>query len=92
MSPGLSGNITQYLISFQTGSYLDTENVNVSRCTMTECRNTFEPASNSSVPSSYDSVSVAAENVVGVGAARVCIAEPISELPDTCTLFCTLLY
>ena len=31
-------------------------------------------------PSSYDSVSVAAENLVGVGAARTCTTQPISEL------------
>ena len=31
-------------------------------------------------PSSYDSVSVAAENVVGMGAARTCTTQPISKL------------
>ena len=46
---------------------------------MTECSHTYEAASNSSV---YDSVSVAAENVVGVGAARTCAAQPISEFVD----------
>lgn len=46
---------------------------------MTECRLTYEAASTSSV---YESVSVAAENVVGVGAARTCTAQPISEFVD----------
>ena len=77
----MSGNVTQYLISFQTGSSVNTENVNISACTVTECRHTYmyEAASNSSV---YESVSVAAENVVGVGAARTCAAQPISEFID----------
>ena len=74
--PGASGDITQYQISFQAGSVVDTENVNITRCTAGRCNNTFEPPSNP--PSSYDSVSVAAENVVGVGAAKVC--QNISEL------------
>ena len=39
----------------------------------------YEASSNSSV---YESVSVAAENVVGVGAARTCAAQPISEFID----------
>ena len=39
---------------------------------------TFEPLSNP--PSSYDSVSVATENVVGVGAARTWATQPISDL------------
>ena len=56
-----------------------TEIVNVARCTAGRCSHTFEPPSNP--PSSYDSVSVAAENVVGVGAARTCTTQPISESP-----------
>ena len=40
---------------------------------------TFEPPSNP--PSSYDSVSVAAVNVVGVGAARTCTTQDISKCP-----------
>ena len=76
--PGVSGDITQYQISFQTGSVVVTENVNTARCTAGRCSHTFEPPSNP--PSSYDSVSVAAENVVGVGAARTCTTQPISEL------------
>ena len=78
LCPGVTGNITQYQISFQTGSVVNTENVNITRCTARRCSHTFEPPSNP--PSSYDSVSVAAENVVGVGAARTCTTQPISEL------------
>ena len=81
--PGLTGNITQYCISFQTGSVVDTESVNSDRCTVGRCNHTFEPPSNP--PSSYDSVSVAAENVVGVGAARNCTTQSISELPAICS-------
>ena len=73
--PGPSGDITQYQISFQTRFF---ENVNITRCTAGRCSHAFKPASNPS--SSYDSVSVAAENVVGVGAARKCTTQPISEL------------
>ena len=76
--PGVVGNITQYQISFQTGSVVATENVNIAECTAGRCSYIFEPSSN--LPSSYDSVSVAAENVVGVGAARTCTAQTISEL------------
>ena len=75
--PGESGDITRYQISFQTGSFVATENVNITECTAERCSYTFEPPSNP--PSSYDSVSVAAENVVGVGAARTCTAQTISE-------------
>ena len=76
--PGVVGNITQYQIRFQSGSVVATENVNITRCTAGRCSHTFEPPSNP--PSSYDSVSVAAENLVGVGAARICTAQTISEL------------
>ena len=72
---GVSEAITQYQISFQT---VATENVNLARCTARRCSYTFEIPSNP--PSSYDSVSVAAENVVGVGAARTCTTQTISEL------------
>ena len=75
--PGVSGDITQYKISVQTGSVVVTESVNITKCTAGRCSHTFEPPSNP--PSSYDSVSVAAENVVGVGAARTCTTQPISE-------------
>ena len=76
--PDVTGNITQYQIRFQTGSVVATENVNIARCTTGRCNHSFEPPSNP--PSSYDSVSVAAENVVGVGATRTCTAQTISEL------------
>ena len=55
-----------------------TENLNIAECTAGRCNHTFEPPSNP--PSSYDRVSVAAENVVGVGAARTCTIQPVSEL------------
>ena len=74
---GPSGGITQYHIGFQTGFMIATENVNIARCTAGKCSHTFEPPSNP--PSSYDSVSVAAENVVGVGDARTCTTQTISE-------------
>ena len=86
--PGPSGGITQYQISFQTGT---SETVNTVRCTAGRCKHTFEPAPN--LPSSYDNVSVAAKNVVGVGAARTCTTQPISELhlsPSCCKNICTL--
>ena len=75
---GPSGNITQFQIRFQTGSVVVTENVNIARCTAGRCSYNFEPPSNP--PSSYDSVSVAAENVVGVGTGRTCTTQTISEL------------
>ena len=76
--PGVSGDVRQYQISFQTGSVVATESVNIARCAPGRCSHTFVPPSNP--PSSYDSVSVAAENVVGVGAARTCTTQTFSEL------------
>ena len=76
--PDVTGNITQYQIRFQTGSFVVTENINIAECTAGRCSHTFEPPL--IPPSSYDIVSVAAENVVGVGAARTCTTQPISEL------------
>ena len=79
--PGPSGDVNHYQISFQTGSsVVANRNMNINRCTAWRCSHTFDPPSNP--PSSYDNVSVAAENVVGVGAARTCTAQPISELSD----------
>ena len=79
--PGPSGDISQYQISFQTGSsVVANQNMNITMCTAGRCSHSFEPPSNP--PSSYDNVSVAAENVVGVGTARPCTAQPISELSD----------
>ena len=65
---------SHYQISFQTGYVIDTEKHKYYSCT---AGHTFEPSSNP--PSSYDSVSVAAENVVGVGAARTYSAQLISS-------------
>ena len=78
---GPRGVTTQYQTRFKSGSVLNTENVNITKCTAGRCSHTFEPPSNP--PSRYDSVSVAAENVVGVGAARLCTAQPISEFPTS---------
>ena len=55
-----------------------TENVNIAKCTAGRCSYIFEPPSNPL--SSYDSVSVAAVNVVGVGAKRNLITQPICKL------------
>ena len=77
--PGVTGDITLYQIIFQNGSSVATKNVNIAECTAGRCSHTFEPPSNP--PSSYDSVSVAAENVVGVGAARTCTTQTICKCP-----------
>ena len=81
---GPRGNATQYQISFQSLNVNFTENVTVDVCTAGSCSHTFEPASNllnGNIPSSYHRVLVAAENMVGVGTARNCIAHhSISEL------------
>ena len=77
---GISGNITHYKITYQTQSFVAAENVKTGSCTAGKCSHTFEPPSNLS--SSYDSVSVSAENVVGAGAARTCTTQTISELPE----------
>ena len=61
---------------------MNTKNVSTSGCTAGRCSYTFESPSNP--PSSYDNVSVAAKNVVGVGTARTCTAQPISELLVLC--------
>ena len=77
--PGPSGTVTQYQINFQTTSIINyTFIVSTTMCAAGKCNHTFEPPSN--FPSSYDRVSVAAENVVGVGAARTCTTQTISEL------------
>ena len=69
---------SQYRITFQAGSSVAiTENVTVTECTAGRCNFTFVPPSNP--PSSYDSVSVAAKNAVGVGAVRTCTTQAISE-------------
>ena len=60
---------------------MKTENVNITSCTAEHCSHTFHPPSN--LLSSYDSVSVAAENEVGVGATRSCTTQLISKLSDS---------
>ena len=74
--PGPSGNVTQYQISIQNGPFVN--NIAVYECKDVKCSHTFRPPPN--LPSSYDSVSVAAENVVGVGSTRLCTMQTISEL------------
>ena len=76
--PPPRANITGYKIRFQANSSVIIKNVSISECTAGRCNHTFRPPSNP--PSSYDSVSVAAENVVGVGDARICTTQTISEL------------
>ena len=85
--PDASGGITCYQISFRTRYTVVTEDVNIAECTAGRCSHTFQPPSNP--PSSYDSVSVAAENVVGVGAARTCTTQTISELTVSFTFYRT---
>lgn len=79
--PGPSGNVTHYQISFQTGPFV--KNISVNDCEGGKCSHSFEPPSNP--PLSYDRVSVAAENVVGVGAVKLCTARIISELVSLIT-------
>ena len=74
---GPSGVITQYQTRFQSGSTVNTENVNIARCKAGRCSHTFEPASDP--PLTFNSVSVAAENMAGVGTALMCTAQLISE-------------
>ena len=57
-----------------------TEIMRPTECKAGICRYTYKPASNGSDRLSYDSVSVAAKNVMVVGAARTCSKYPISEL------------
>ena len=82
---GPRGRTTLYQIRFQIGSFRVTEIVNSSACGAERCSHTFSLLNvlSDSVPSSYDSVSVAAENVVGVGPARLCTTQTISELNST---------
>ena len=75
---GPRGVITKYQIRFQSGSTMDTNNVDIGRCTAGRCSHTFQTPSN--IPSSYDIVSVVAINVLGVGPARTCTTQSISKL------------
>ena len=76
--PDVTGTITLYQVRFQTGSDVTTQTVKNAGCTAGRCNYIFVPPPSSS-PSSYHEVSVAAENVVGVGAARMCTTQTISE-------------
>lgn len=76
--PRVSGDITQYQIRFQTKSSVDTINVTIAGCINGRCSYTFEPLSNLS---SFDSVSVAAQNVVGVGPVKNCTTKTIRKCP-----------
>ena len=78
---GPRGRTTQYQIRFQTGSFTDIENVNITACTVRKCSHAFNLSSNA--PATYNNVSVAAVNLVGVGAARTCTSQTISELNFT---------
>ena len=73
--PGSNGYITQYKINFSPRSYL---NVNLTACTVERCGHTFNLL-NDNATSRYDNVSVAAENLVGVGTAKACATLSISE-------------
>ena len=92
---GPRGRITQYQIRFQVGStVLTAVNVNISACTTEKCSNTFNLSNvpSARIPSSYDSVSVAAINAVGVGAARTCTSQSISKLNLLYTTFEKYIY
>ena len=78
---GPRGRITHYQIRLQRGLTFDTENVTITACTAGMCSHAF--SINSNVRASYDSVSVAAVNVVGVGNARLCTMQTIRELNFT---------
>ena len=76
-------DIIRYKVNLQTESIVDTESIYVASCTDRRCGHTFQLPStseNGSFPLSYDSVSVAAENMAGVGAVRSCSEQTISEL------------
>ena len=76
---GLSRVFMRYRIRFQIGLVETYVNVNPTACAAGKCSNIFNLPSDS-VFSSYVSVSVAAENVIGVGPARTCTTQTISEL------------
>ena len=75
--PHSSGIIIQYQIILKSGSFMAAKSVSPSECTAGVCDYNFKPASNLLIV--YDSVSVAAENMVGVGAAKTCTTQTISE-------------
>ena len=80
--PAPRGVIKWYLIRYHArssnGPFVAAEKVDISQCNSRMCWHSFEADMNR--PILYDSVSVAAENVVGVGTARTCAAQTISEL------------
>ena len=80
---GPRGVTRRYQIRYQIGSFKVYENVNATTCRDERCSHMYNLLTVQSEPSSYDSVSVAAENVVGFGAARTCTAQTISKL-KTC--------
>jgi len=62
---------------------VNSESVNIVSCAAGRCSHSFDATYNllnGSFSVSIDNLSVAAENVVGIGAARTCTAQPISEL------------
>ena len=72
---------------------MNSENVNIAMCAAGRCSHSYElPYNllNGSVVSSIETVSVAAENVVGLGATRICAACPISELTQDAQYFSPL--
>ena len=80
--PAPRGVITQYLMRYRARSFIGpfvvAESVDISQCNARTCRYPFKPDMNR--PILYDSVSVAGENMVGVGAERICTAQTISKL------------
>ena len=80
--PAPRGVITHYLIRYRarslSGSFVVPESVDISQCNGRMCRHLFEPDMNR--PILYDSVSVAGENMVGMGPERICTARTISKL------------
>ena len=84
---GPRGRIIGYQIKFQIGSLVDREKVNITACIAGRCNHSSNLLGDS-VPSSYDRVSVAAESVVGVGAARNCTTQTVSELNLNILYYC----
>ena len=85
--PGPSGDITQYQISFHTGTVVYTQSMDPSECIAEICGYTYRPASNllnGSIPSNYDTVAVVAVNMVGVGAGKTCTEHSFSKLSTAC--------
>ena len=78
IAPGIGGGVSEYGITFQPDvgdPVVDT--IDSSDCTAGVC--SLEFTSDMSV-TSYTSVTVTGQNLVGSGPARVCISQPISKL------------